>query len=261
VNFKLKYIILFILIYLINIPSFSQQENLQYFKYDIIFNGFIGGIGSGIHKKKNETFIQAFVNGFYKGMIGGIIINSSKFVINKIYLKENYWYGLEGKLIHSIGTSVVYNAALNKPIFANYNINIGFIHYSTDFKNSHFYINPVSFISFTYMLCDKNAKFNLTNSIKTGTFYFTFKDIDKPYWGFCLNNVVNIYYRDNAKQIIYQTCAHELIHSLQFEEYLNINSLLNIKPYKIINFDIPYVDFIYAIDKEPYENEAKLYSK
>jgi len=242
-----KLSIIFIILYL-NISVFSQTK-IEMATYNVVFNSVVGGVGSMIHKKNNETIGHAFINGIWKGSIGGAFTYAGKEITGLVGSKENYWYGLEGKIVHSIGTSITYNASMNYGIFDNYQLNFGPINLHTNFKNLQIRLNPISSVIFVYYLTQNDYKFNLEKTIKTGNPYFEFNAHqflieNKDFLGKTLNNVIliqdkTITYRHNK----FNTISHELIHTLQFEECLNINNFFKIKNYKIFNYiskDIPY---------------------
>lgn len=263
------------IVILISVNTFGQiKEDIKYYTYNTLFGGITGGIGSAIHKKENEKISHAFINGFWKGCIGGNINYISKLTLKQITLKENYWYGLESKLINSIGNSIIHNATLNQKIYQEYTINLGFINYTTNFKNNTFQINPITSCIFIYDLINNQYKLNIKKTIKTGTIIFDNITVDKnKIHGRCNNNII-ITQKENKRQghitihgitylhyfTEYDVIAHELTHSFQFEEYFNINNFPKINHYKFINFDIPYENIFYYLFKDFFENEADYFS-
>lgn len=256
---------------------FGQNKDFQYATYDICFNGIISGISSNFHKKENEKFAKTFATGFYRGAIGGVIQFSSKKIVQQITLQENYWYGISGKLVNSIGTSVVSNSMLNKSMFSNYSIDIWFVHFQTNFKKSEIKLNPVTSGCFTYFLIDKRFHFSFIKSIQTGVLYFEHNFSEYEFRGISLSNVISIYPKELFKvrefdklrnkyvtriytNNLYSNTSHEIIHTYQFTEYLNFNNFIPIKSIKYINYDIPYYGLPYILFKESFEKEARYFS-
>jgi hypothetical protein len=268
---------------LLTISLTCQGQDAKFLAYNVISSSLIAGIGSGIHKNQTETFGHAFINGCWKGIAGGGIQFISKRVTSEIYHRQNYWFGLQGRIINSIGNSVVYSAMMNQSITSNYQFDFGFIHYQTDFKKHNIMLNPCNLAVFSYEFFDKSNRFSIVKSIQTGTLFFD-KTIDLSKsdvsFGSSIGNVMVVqkastfkYANNNPNNYDkiwidkYQTAAHELIHTMQFSANLNIFYLGEIQKIKHINWDIPINMLMYKIadckgyDKNFYEKEAFRLSK
>ena len=51
-----------------------QSERTKMAAFNIGINGLFGGIGSLINNNDKETNFKTFLNGFYKGAIGGLLV-------------------------------------------------------------------------------------------------------------------------------------------------------------------------------------------
>ena len=248
-----------------------QAQDYKIITYNMSFNGLVSGIGSVIHKDNDQTTLNVFTKGFCKGAIGGAVIYGSKKIVNQINTRKNYWFGLYGKMVNSIGTSIVWNSSMNEKMFSNYYINIGFIRYNTNYKRHNISINPISFSIFTYALADKRFEFDPLRSLQTGTLIYKFDYFDNLNigHGVTLNNVVlshkdDLLPKDNPRYYLFNehcTVAHEIIHSFQFEEFQILNTYHNKILKKWINIDIPYNGIPYLLMTGFYEYEAKYFSE
>jgi len=252
-------------IILLAISLTVNGQDLKYAGINILSSSIIAGVGSGIHKHKNETFGHAFLNGFYKGTIGGAVQFTSKKMSSEIYHNQNYWFGLNSKIINSIGYSIVNSGCLNKPILSYYAFDFGFVHFETNFKKPSIMLNPCNLFIFGYEFFDKTNHFSFLKSIQTGTLYFDkIIDLSKPgivSFGSSVCNVMMIQKetadggRPGMYYDKYQTASHELIHTFQFESNLNIIVMGNPSKIKYINWDIPINMLMYKVaDFKGYNN-------
>jgi hypothetical protein len=254
--------LIFILTLSFSINIFAQHEDLKFASINIISSGIIGGIGSGIHKHENQTFGQAFVNGFYKGCIGGAINFESKKILAIQSQKENLDWKLcwGSKIINSISNTIIYNASNNnKTWLGHYQLNIGFIRLSVDHKIQ---IDPVSLGCMAYIF-SQGGNLNINNSLMTGTpiFDFNFKRgkiyksdgsiVNTPNkFGMILGQ--NVMIQRNVSKLSF--LCHELTHTYQRLQYTNINNSLSIynkhENWKIIHNDISTFDMLYFIQNK-----------
>lgn len=261
-----KTLILF-LILTISIDSFSQNDHLKYAAFNVITNSIIGGIGSGIHKKSNETFFHAFGQGAWKGTISGSLNTISKEMLfiqsNKSELDWKLCWG--SKIVNSFSNTMLYNATMNESnLFKHYAIDIGFLRFSTDYKVQ---IEPISLGCFAGIIVS-GGKFDVKKSLIVGTpiFEYSFKkNLGKTY----ANNIViekEEYYKKikgNFLSIKPQIILHELTHTYQRLQYSQINNFFNIynkyENLKYFHNDLSSFDILYLLNKQLFEQEAYFY--
>lgn len=264
-----------------------QAQDFKYATFNIISSGVIGGIGSGVHKHKGQNFGQAFIKGFWKGCIGGSISVTSKQILSSQLNNDrlNWRICWVSKIGNSFSNTILYNATMNNDnIVANYSINIGFLRFGIN----RVQIDPISFICTGYTICS-GGKFNLVNTIKTGTPIFDYDlGVDSYYLNIKkLKNNKQLLDKisqeerekilslpDNLKQfdarhlgeilgqnVLLQkgyysnkVMIHELIHTYQRLEYTNINNLLFIynshENTKLIHNDLSIFDAMYYIQNK-----------
>lgn len=259
-----------LLIVLLNISlltyktGYTQNLNsrrLETCSINILTSGLIGGIGSIIHKKSNQSNIKAFKSGFIKGSLGGFIQFTGKY--NSFKVAQGHWgyTYINGALI-SLGNSITENTALNNPILSNIGFNYGFIRFDIS-NNTKIRLSPFSLIGFITNI--SIAKFSLENTIKFNTPTFISNDFFIA--GLTLNNNIII---DNQSPL-YITAAHELNHAYQYREYSSISNLYFKNNRKYIYWDIPNILPSYIIQSiigvlsnnyyfNYYEYEAELLS-
>lgn len=273
----------FIIIIILNAffySSFSQNNKLEYGVYNISLGGIVGGVGALINNTNKEKPLKVFANGFVKGSIGGGFVHLSKLSVGEIAAKNKYEYSWLAKINNSIGTSIIENASLNRKIYDQININIGFNRielYPTEKFKVKYKIMPISFLLTTYTAF--TTVFEMNKSIKSGEFVFSSNKIKSNFNGYTLGTAIVL---NNKLQNEKRTFSHELIHAYQYYDYNFVNSFLN-KPTsktfsdssffnnkKLFYYDlqIPILYSLYRIEYKSgesyyenfYEREAAVYS-
>ena len=228
-----------------------------------MFGAVTGGVGAVINKEPGVNWKNPFVRGFWQGCVGGSLNFAGKKLLYQINKDQQLIYGWGSKLLHSAGTSIIYNAGLNEPFLQNWSIDYGPV--KVDFslnkkKKTRVRFLPVTIYSFAASA--KNSRVDWKTSLLTGEPAFLYNDLLIPYgrdrYTVGLNYGRSFVYAKNGDH--YFTIAHELVHSLQFREYQVLNTWLKpiasrIKPSKTKQFvektiypDIPYMWWLYAIE-------------
>ncbi len=107
--------------------AMGQQHHQQtkLFIYNLSFGAAIGSVGAVINKPYEQNWKSAFLRGFWQGSIGGTLNFIGKKTIYLVNEHESLAYAWPAKIIHDAGTSIIENAAKNKPFLQNWNMNIG----------------------------------------------------------------------------------------------------------------------------------------
>ncbi len=267
-----------------------QKQDAALMVYNCGLGGVTSGFGALINKKKNERALPIFWRGFKYGTLGGLLNYTSKRID---YLISGYTVDQQGnkhneeallwawptKIVHAAGSSIMENAAANKPnVFLDYNIPIGFINLSVNLKDKvsiHPQLMPYSFFYFIAIATnnihlkpsqylDQKNQLLLKESLYLGTPYFSVKsNLNGLVDGITSAELSNSILFDSHKERSIncgQNRAHEYIHSLQESEYHVFNPYFN-KPYvsivnpnnktmrfisKYIYPDIPYFTLFYS---------------
>ena len=116
----MKYIIL-ILAILITIDVKAQREYMraEMIGYNVGLNALNAGIARIINKKPNENIKDVFLDGLWKGAIGGAINYASKELVLQIHQNNKPDLLWTSRLVNTLGNSVTYNAANNDGSFAS----------------------------------------------------------------------------------------------------------------------------------------------
>ena len=242
-----------------------QKQQAELFATNIIFSGFSSGIGACFNKKSNQTFINAFANGFWKGSIGGAVSYIGKRINYQIVKQNNLVYAWPAKVVNSLGCSMAENGAFNRGLLEQVHLYLGFTRLDYNFKYNAFQVrfNPTTIISYYQLVKGDGGKLDINNSLKMGTVLIRHENCAKEYYGLTSSNV--IWYTDDDHVKI--TLAHENIHVFQneqddiFNSYFSFQKKVNNKVYRGLENYI-YIhnslasNIMYRITPSHFENEA-----
>jgi len=263
------------------IAQSKHKQEIQIATQNILFGGFVSGLGSGFNKEDGEKFSKAFFRGFKWGTLGGLGMYAGKKLTYQINSKNELLYGWGSKFIHSAGISIIQNTANGEEPFNKWHTNFGFLRFEVDVTSKpkmQLRIMPVSLAVFTY--ASFMSSLDLKKTFLFGTPIF---QTDPSFFNNSLGaNTANaIHIPDNLREQTNYVLAHENIHTLQFNEYLTINMFFK-KPVsrikskfnktdlskildKYIYLDIPYIRVPYLLlrgstncyYRNPFEKEAE----
>lgn len=256
---------------LIILFSFNLQANdhLKYASFNIGINSLIGGFGSALHKKENETFFDAFKHGFWKGALGGSLNYYGMRLVEVSASKDNLNYIWPGRIVNALGSSITYNAAANDKIWSSFNMNVFCFNVQYNGK-VNLRVDPLSLGYATYLGFKKDMSFNFKNTILTGSILFEQKSdniildgIDYGHYGTSVGN--SLYYKPakeyfydhytynetingniysfpsivrSIKNITNYTICHEIVHTFQYEQFSSLNLLYIDKAYKAFKIKV-----------------------
>ncbi|MGJ8592141.1 MAG: hypothetical protein ACSHXF_06315 [Aquaticitalea sp.] len=217
---KIKLLILFILLNGVA----NSQNNTEMALYNVGLGSFVGGVGAVINKNSGEKTGKVFLKGFLQGAVGGYVVYESKKFMLKVTQEEQIEYAWGSKLINSVGISVVENASLNKNLWENWHINIGFNRMDLNFENNikfKYRIMPVSLLLTGYFAYGNKFEFDLF--LKTGETIFSTSKDNSGNAGATWGTVIIIEDdKINDKRVV----SHEIIHSFQYNDFNFVNTFL-----------------------------------
>ena len=244
---------------IISIEGYSQnrKDDFLYLTSNTISGGLISGINSCFHKKSNVSLSKTFIKAFWKGCIGGSINFTANKLVQESSFHNNYNYIWPARFVHSLGTSIIYNASYDKKILESYQFQFYCFNIIYD-KKFEYRLDPVSISSFIFLSLNNNFAFNPKTSLQTGSLFFDKKGII-PFTqlGVSGKNMGNTIYRKLQEKVIARnrditdlypkgtypegvriytaqfinitidksTVCHEIIHSFQYEEYGIFNGI------------------------------------
>jgi hypothetical protein len=287
-----------------NLVAQLTNDN-KFFIGNVISSGIICSVNACINKSNNQSLGKTIINSFWKGCLGGVLNYGGKKLIEESSFQNSYKYIWPGRIIHSIGSSITYNGSKNQKLLSSFNIDILFLNVNIS-DRLKCRIDPITIGYSGILLFNKDFKFNFKNSLLTGSMFFDKKSDDFIVDGGEIDlfqtsgeAIGNTIWRKINKQYFYDfytqkikidgeyynstvvnktikifdknVVCHEIIHTLQYNQYnvfnsiyidkINNNLLKNIF-YININFGIIY----YAVNlngynKNYFEKEASYFGK
>jgi hypothetical protein len=208
-----------------------EQQNLKFTATNIGVNGLMGGIGAVLHKKKHQKLHNVFLKGFGQGCLGGCFILLGKKLTYQIYDKKNLEYAWAARISNSIGNSITENAASNINFWEKWHLNLGVtridyaVHGERKFQVR---LLPTSMLSLIVVAANSD-NFDVKNTLRLGI--PTFSKEDNILWQGDVQGVTAlsaIEYKENlSDDLFYSTIAHEVVHLLQYENYIWVNPALS----------------------------------
>lgn len=149
-----------------------QSERAKMTIFNIGVNGLFGGIGSFINKKDGDKNFKTFINGFYKGAIGGTVSHVGLSMSHLIQSQENIAYAWPARLVNAMGSSIIQNAAENNKMFERLHFNLYLVRleyflYQNKFSSKFFTSSLYGIVS-----VGNGSRFNLGKSLQSGVLYF-----------------------------------------------------------------------------------------
>jgi len=249
-----------------------KKDDVKFIGYNVISSMIIGGLGSGVHHKHNETFIHAALNGVWKGSISGVTQS-----ISKLSIRDND-YLITSRLIHSISQSMMCNAYNNKPLISNYYLTLYCFNFHTDFRKVDVKIDPLTIVSVTYLTFSKGYSFDIKQTLYSGSIVYisSHKPIIQGITiGQSVGNTISAFKNSDPffQPLAYSDAnfksnlRHEEIHTLQYDEFDVFTPKFHDKIFKYVNVNINFLT-TYSINSlvngykgNYFEKEANNYSK
>jgi hypothetical protein len=227
-NFKqsLCLLLLFTLLYE---PVKAQNIEAKIIAYNTLVGGLSGGIGAVINKKKDQKWHKAFAKGFIIGIGGGAIVYGGKKLNVLVAQKQNLGYCWLSRAVFSAGNSIIENAAANRDFWSRWHYDVGFIRLEFEVKSFTFMprFMPSTFGGIIFMAA--NGNFDYRTTLRSGTFTFRTNN----FWfapsliASTASNGFLITDKLTKGKLFYDTYAHEMIHSFQFQELSGCNNFFN----------------------------------
>lgn len=204
-------------------------QRAQLLAFNVGFNGLVGGVGAIINRHENQTAGQAFLNGLYKGAIGGTISHIGLSLTHQIAKQENISYAWPARIVNSLGSSIVQNAAENLEVFDRFHFNLFVARFEYLRSSKSFRIRIFSSSIYGIVVVSKNANLNLTKSLESGVLYWE-SDMDfsaSRIGGRAISQVSSVGMSDNVlEHEYYNVFAHEVAHILQFDRKVGGNAFV-----------------------------------
>lgn len=225
--------LLVVFLFLISLESSAQDFRSQrnkFLAFNVGFNGLVGGVGAIINKNENQTGGRAFLNGFYKGAIGGTVSHIGFSLTHQILVRENISYAWPSRIVNSIGASFVQNAAENRDLLDRIHFNLYVTRLEYFPRERNFKARIFSSSIYGIIVTGRNATLNISKSLQSGVLYFESSEYFRSslVQGRATGQVSSIGMgTDMFPAEYYDIFAHELAHILQFDRKIGGNAFIS----------------------------------
>ena len=188
--------------------------------------GMVSGVGAVLNKTEQDKLGRTFLKGFLGGCAAGTFMYSGKLLIGNISKESNLLYAWPGKITYWAGNSIAENAALNRPLFDQYNVNIGIFRLEYKISLSDFKVKVLPLTSIITVYIATQSKFEFEKSLATGELIFSSSkfNLNTEFRGFALGNIVVLQSKNSDS---YSTISHEIIHIAQNNDFNFVNTWIN----------------------------------
>ncbi len=207
-----------------------KSERTKIAVFNIGFNGVIGGIGSLINKKDGDKNFNTFINGFYKGAIGGTISHIGLSMSHLVQSQENIAYAWPARFVNAMGSSIVQNAAENNRMLErlHFNLYVARLEYLPYQKK----FNARLFTSSLYGIAavGNGSRFDLGKSLKSGILYFESDGVFNIAGGSGIGTgqVSSIGMQSDLEgERFYRIYAEEVAHIQQYDRKVGANAFVS----------------------------------
>lgn len=218
--------------------STAQNNDHQAVIYNMGLGAFVGAIGAVINKKPQEKTSKVFLKGFWQGSLGGFVTFQSKKMIYGFAKSGEAKHAWGSKIVNSVGTSIVHNAASNLDFWEKMYFNFAFNRLEFDVKNNfkvHYQIMPTAL--FGTIATATQGTIDFESTLKTGHLIFKTDKISSEFdlvqaRGYQITNNILIQNGFSSKYKS-EILAHEIIHIYQYTDFSSVNPFFN-KPKAIL---------------------------
>lgn len=257
---------IFIPLFLLCQQGQAQSQEMSMLTYNVGYGAITSAVGSVVNKPKKAKWAPYFLKGLWQGSLGGLLNFGAKKTLYLVNRDQELAWAWPARIIHAAGTSIIANSALNEPFLQNWNIDFGPVRF--DFKTNgstplKVRLLPLTIhgIIYSYYF---GAHFDPGTTLATGTLAFV-RDADvlKNIQAAGVQNSNTFAYVSHGNK--YSVIAHELVHTMQYREYLVGNTWLKQLPerykdrfiYKLFDKyiypEIPFLWAAYTIEgRQPY---------
>jgi hypothetical protein len=220
------------------LDAVAQNQERQLLVYNVVFGGVTAGVGAAINKPKGASLGKTVLHAFWQGCLGGSINFGAKKTLYLINRNEKVAYALPARILHAAGSSIIENAALNRPFLQSWNIDYGPVRFDFSLgKNRSFKARFLPATIFAVYFGWRSATLEVPYSLYSGTFCFRSKNelvtgLDgKLYGGYAFGRS----YTYTPLESRYKIIAHELVHIMQYRDYQVLNTWISPLASKIKN--------------------------
>ena len=208
------------------------SQDLKLAAYNVAIGAVSGGVGALINGDQAPP-LRRFARGAGWGALGGGIAYAGKWQTGYVLANERIAHALPARLLHDAGLSIVENAAHDRPPLDRLSTYLGLVRVDVRPRSGDVQVRllPVRTIVFGLFLLDSDLDLDVGRSLAFGSPLFVADEISTifgggQFTGFAAYGSVVIKRQRNGFN--YGITGHELIHVMQVNEMVRIESALRL---------------------------------
>lgn len=208
-------------------PGETARQDARLFAYNVALGAAVGGVGAALREGEGSRLARLW-RGAAGGAAGGAVMYGGKRLAHRVLSEQRMTAAWPAILVHAAGTSLVENASRGTPLAPRYLLHTGFVRWEAEPSGLRARVLPFGAIIFGAMLARRPL--DLGRSLAFGTPVFVQRgSIERPFGdepggafaGLAVLSTI-LLDTDRADADFYETAAHELVHVMQYHEYLRL---------------------------------------
>lgn len=205
----------------------AQRDTSPFLESAVVSGAVIGGLGAILNRDSTESWTTALWRGMSAGALGGWLQYQGKRQALKMSTRDHLEYAWLARTLHAAGTSVIENAAASRGPFESFRFNVGFVRFDLDTRTRQVRsrLLPAALVGAIHVA--QWGHLDAKRSLRTGILTFRARSSDDHVRGLAVTRVNTVLYAPWATEfILSEVLAHELVHTLQYDDYAGATMLL-----------------------------------
>lgn len=203
----------------------AQRDTSPFLESAVASGALIGGLGAILNRDSSESWTAALWRGMSAGALGGWLQYQGKRQALKMASRNHLEYAWLARTLHAAGTSVIENAAASRGPFDSFRFNLGFVRFDLDTRTRQVRsrLLPAALLGTIHVA--QWGHFDAKRSLRTGVLTFRARPTDHHVRGLAVTRVNTVLYGPWSEFMISEVLAHELVHTLQYDDYAGATML------------------------------------
>lgn len=198
----------------------AQRDTSPFLRANVISGAATGGLGAIVNRARGESWPRALLRGAAAGALGGWLQYQGKRQALRMSERDHLEYAWLARTLHAAGSSIIENAAADRPAFESFRFNLGFVRLDLDLRTRDVQARllPAALVSTVQM--SQWGRLDARRSLRTGILTFTTHHQQDRVRGLAVTRVNTVLYVPwVSASSLSEVLAHELIHTLQYDDY------------------------------------------
>lgn len=198
----------------------AQRDTSPFLETSLLSGAAMGGLGAVLNRSPGEGWPRALARGAVAGAAGGWLQYQGKRQVLKMSTRDRLEYAWWARTLHAAGTSIIENAAASRPALESFRFNAGFVRLDLDTRTRTVRARLLPVALYGAVHIASYGRLDARRSLRTGVLTFRARPASDRVRGLAVTRVNTVLYRpDLPDDFISETLAHELVHTLQYDDF------------------------------------------